>query len=76
MNRKKFKPHFSQIISKEAHPFRENGYDVLPVFAFLGAFLMKKMRMCFQKEKTVSEGFIEHFLAVNIPKGKKTERIM
>ena len=27
-----------RLFEKEAHPFRENGYDVLPVFAFWALF--------------------------------------
>ena len=29
-----------RLFEKEAHPFRENGCDVLPVFAFWRVFLM------------------------------------
>lgn len=35
---------------------------MLPVFAVLGVFLMKKMRMCFPREKTFSDGFQEYIL--------------
>ena len=31
-------------------------------FVSLGVFLMKKMRMCFPKEKTLSDGFQEYIL--------------
>ena len=43
--RSKVKPYFSQINSKEAHPFRENGYDVLPVFC-----TKDRKMLCWQNE--------------------------
>ena len=47
---------------QEARHIRENGHDVLPVLLFLEGFLMKKMRMCFPREKTFADGFGEYIL--------------